>query len=188
MMPPRTVPASSLRCIGLLGFAAFAVALLLQLSIWPVFEFQRMSIRSEMKWKLLRGVPESDLLTFHFNPEAYADLEFEDGGKEVELDGAMHDIVRTERQANGDLVIHVVRDDAETALLAGLDQRVRRLQEGDASGQEQRRVITTSWPGFHDSVRSKTFVLKVFDRHFPEGTMGTGRTAEAADPGPPRRA
>lgn len=176
------------RGVLLAGSLAFAVSLVLQLSIWPVFEIQRRAVRSEMKWKLLRGVPESDLLIYRFSREVYAELEFEDGGKEVELKGIMHDIVRTLHEADGTVVIHVVRDDVETALLAGLDQRVRGIQERDTRGQEQRRALTALWAAYHESPGTRLLSMAPMDRWFHEPLARHGRTIDSADPGPPRGA
>lgn len=170
-----------------LGFLALSASVLLQLSIWPSFEVQRRAIRSEMKWKLLRGVPENDLLTFRFTAKELAELDFEDGGKEVVIGGAMHDIVRRTTEAGGIVVLHVIRDEAETALLAGLDRKVRGVQEHDERGQQQRRALVSMWPGFHENARPDMIFRRPTDRIFPEMVEAAGRAPGAVDPGPPRR-
>src|SRR6187455_1320589 len=117
MSASRTICPSISRWAALTAVVALVVTLALQLSIWPVFECQRYMIRSEMKAQLLRCVPQEDLVVFRFTQAEYAGLDFEDGGREIEVNGAMHDIVRTAPDAHGMILIQVVRDDAETALL-----------------------------------------------------------------------
>ena len=168
------------------GVAAFAVSLSLQLSIWPVFEYQRSRIRSEMKWKLLRAVPQEDLLTFRFTRAEYAGLVFHDKGKEVALHGVMHDIVRTVSEEGVMVRIDVVRDDAETALLAGLDRKVRAEQERDAKGEKERRLLSSVWAGFHELNVLGVVDLPAMDRHFHEVRPPCGRIADHAEHGPPR--
>lgn len=188
MPAPRTpLPALS-RWASWAGVAAFVISLSLQLSIWPVFEYERSRIRSEMKWKLLRSVPQEDLITFRFTRAAYVGLDFHDGGKEVALDGVMHDIVRTVADQGGMVRIEVVRDEAETELLAGLDSKVRAAQERDARGEHERRVLTSGWACFHESSAMGTFEPPVFDRYFHDLPPPCGRIADCADPGPPRMA
>ncbi len=176
------------RIAMLAGISAFVVALVLQLSIWPSFECQRYMIRSEMKSRLLRCVPQEDLVVFRFTPAEYADLDFEDGGRELELNGAMHDIVRTVCDADGMILVQVVRDEAETALLASLDKRVRKVQEADTRGHQQRRVLASMWAGFHEAVPVTIFRLPGTERIFPEERHRYGRVADGEDHGPPRRA
>jgi hypothetical protein len=164
----------------------FALSLGLQLSIWPVFEVQRMVIRASVKTQLVQGIPASDLLTFRFTEEQYGALEFEDEGREVELNGAMHDIVRTERCTEGRVEVQVVRDEAETALLGGLDRRVRAIQEDDAQGRQQRRVLVGMWPSFQEVPGERVFVLTASERRFAELRVSEGRSADVVEPGPPR--
>lgn len=170
-----------------LGACALLAAVVLQLSIWPVFEMQRRAIRSEMKWKLLRGVPESDLLTFRFTAAKVEELEFKDGGKEVVIGGVMHDIVRRTIGPDGIIALHVVRDEAETALLAGLDRRVRGIQEGDERGQQQRRVLVSMWPGFHEHAEPKVIFRRSTGRRYPPVIATAGGIRQGIEPGPPRR-
>lgn len=172
----------------LAGAGAFVVTLALQLSVWPTFECQRYMIRSEMKARMLLSVPQEELTVYRFTQAEFGDLDFEDGGHEVRLNGAMHDIVRIARDIDGTMLVQVVRDAAETALLADLDRRVRGLQEADTRGQEQRRLLTSMWPGFHEPLSTTTFDLPAMFRHFPEEQQGYHHTADTADPGPPRLA
>lgn len=176
----------SLWGIGLItGISALLVAMGLQLSIWPSFELERNAIRSAMRWSILRGVDPSALEMLRFTTTEYAQLRFEDEGKEVRVDGHIYDIVHT-TSAAGTVIIHAVRDEAETALLADLDRRVQQAQ--DDQGHCHRRMLIAAWAGFHEGPVERTIAITAQLRHFPDRSVAEGRTLGSIEPGPPRKA
>ena len=141
-----------------------------------------------MKHRLLAEIPVGDLSEFRFTPAEFENIEFEDGGKEMERDGFLYDLVRVERIADGSIVVHAIRDDRETKVLATLDALLGQLEENDKQGKDQRTDLVSSWAPYCEQVPTIVFFGVARDRGFPVLTCACGRSADAMEPSPPRAA
>ena len=141
-----------------------------------------------MKQRLLAELPVRDLSEFRFTPAEFENIDLKDGGRELERDGFLYDLVRIERIADGSIIVHALRDDRETKVLATLDGLLDQLEEKDNQGKDQRTHLVSSWAPFCELVPTMAFFSVARDRGFPELTFALGRTADAIEPGPPRAA
>ncbi len=74
----------------------------------------RTVIHAQVRAMVLNAVPADERLTYVCTPERYQAI-VRDDGKEIDVDGVMHDVIRLRTHA-GTIEIECVRDDAETAL------------------------------------------------------------------------
>jgi hypothetical protein len=74
----------------------------------------RAVIHAQVRTMVLHSVPVTDRVTYVCTQERYHAI-VRDDGKEIDVDGVMHDVIRTRTNA-GTVEIDCVRDDAETAL------------------------------------------------------------------------
>ncbi len=173
----------------LTGATLVLFAVLVQLSVGPVHLFERASIRKEMKQRLMVGLPSSELTIFRLTGTEFKDIDLEDDGREMEVDGLMYDIVRLQWEPDGIVVVEAVRDDAETQLMADLERLVQGQLVGDTRGQKQRVQLVSAWCTYHEAIGPNRFWLpSPKELGYAEVGMCTGRTIGAIDPGPPRRA
>ena len=172
----------------LMGCTLVLVAMVAQLSVWPVHSVQRRAIRHEMKDRILAGLPESALTRFRLCQAEYDAVDFVDGGRELRSEGVMYDIVRIYENAQGLIVIEAARDDKETELMADLGRLVQQRVDGDEQGQAQRQSVIGSWAPFCGAVVPlRVQAPPVIERWFGSSDPFTGRSATPIDPGPPRR-
>jgi hypothetical protein len=185
--PATAVGPKRLSLLGGAGLVLFAV--LVQLSVGPVHLVERTSIREDMKARLMAGLPHSELTVFHLTGAEFTNIDFEDDGREMEVDGVMYDIVRIHRGSANGVVVEAARDDAETKLMADLDRLVQGQLAGDTRGQEQRAQLVSAWCAFHEAIgRTSLRLPPPKELTYAASSECTGRTIGAIDPGPPRRA
>lgn len=90
------------------------------------FKVRQHSIRHEIKLKLIRSVPESELTILSFHPEAdeYKEVEWKEP-HEFRYRGRMYDISYQETDAQGVIHFHCINDTQEEELFAHLDEHVQ---------------------------------------------------------------
>jgi len=172
----------------LMGCALVLVSMLAQFSVWPVHSIQRRAIRHEMKDRILAGLPESALTKFRFTLSEYEQVDLVDGGRELCSEGVLYDIVRIYKNGQGFMVIEAARDDKETELMADLGRMVQRRVEADVQGRQQRERIIGSWAPYCGTIDALSIPSSpIAERCFGSIRQREGRSADAVDPGPPRR-
>ncbi|MBL0044443.1 MAG: hypothetical protein IPP33_08610 [Flavobacteriales bacterium] len=141
-----------------------------------------------MKHRLLAELPVRDLSEFRFTLAEFAHVDLRDGGKEMEWDGFRYDLVHVERTADGYIIIHALRDDRETQVLATLDDLLRQAEQSKHGAKEQRSRIVGSWAPFCERNTAITVEVRVADRSFPPLIFVKGRIVDPLDPTPPKSA
>lgn len=165
----------------------WCAAILLQLSLWPTFEWKRYQIREAVRGSILATLPPGELTTLSFTPEQFAGLTSMDDGREILLDGIVYDIVRMTEDHDGSIQVQAYRDDDETAELIDLDRLTGLLQGEDEDDQEQRVVTVGSWAPFHEWSTTISFRLSASARVFGLTCgMPIDRVIDV-EPAPPRK-
>lgn len=164
----------------------WCAAIMLQLSIWPTFEWKRYQVRETVHRKVLATLPPTALTTLSFSSEAFARLTLMDDGREIMLEGIAYDIVRTTEGHGGSIQVQVYRDDEETAELMDLDRLVALLQGEDDEDQEQRVRTVASWAPYHEWATVRHFQLSATARTFSLDACRPIDRVSDVEPGPPR--
>ena len=112
---------------------------------FPVFKWEQMQIRREIKQQIKNSIPGTELCSITFAKKCLAEIDWERQGKEFRYNGQMYDVIRTENKADS-VHYYCIKDTQETRLFAQLDEFVKKQMD-----------TTTS--STHNPVRN---LLKVF--------------------------
>ncbi|MHB1278563.1 MAG: hypothetical protein ACYC1Q_09195 [Bacteroidia bacterium] len=125
-----------------LSFLLLLVILFNMTGIFIVFKVHQTQVRREIKHKIKAGIPESDLHSFSFSTEDYAQLDWERKDIEFQWNGEMYDIVKSGIITDS---IHLlcVNDKQEKTLFAKLDELIQRKmeQESNQSNNPLRKLV-----------------------------------------------
>lgn len=88
-----------------------------------IFRWHQYGLRQEMKQAIKQGLPEDQLTHFRFSHDDYAQLDWEEDGREFRFNNRMYDVVRMHRSATY-VEVACVHDEQETRLFAQLDEWV----------------------------------------------------------------
>ena len=99
---------------------------------YPVFIKLQYQVRQEIKHRIKKGIPETELhkITFAQNEK----IDWVRDGKEFRLKGEMFDVVRKEI-LNGNTIYHCINDKEEKALFAILDELVKEQMQDEESSE-----------------------------------------------------
>ncbi|NVK26396.1 MAG: hypothetical protein HWE14_00060 [Flavobacteriia bacterium] len=110
---------------------AFVTALMLIqcFGVYPIFRTIRHNIQSEVKASIKAGIPEEDLVSFHFQA-IQGEIRWTKPSKEFSYQGEMYDVIRWE-VCEGDSVVYCFADVAESGLFARLNEMVNEQGYGN---------------------------------------------------------
>lgn len=165
----------------------WCAAILLQLSLWPAFEWKRYQVREAVRETILAALPPAALTSFFFSSEEFTRLVSMGEDREIRLDGIAYDIVHTMKVPGDSIQVMAYRDDAETADLIGFDALVGLLQGEDEDGQERRVLTVASWAPYHEWSTTMSFRSSASARVFGLTSCRPIDRVIDVEPGPPRK-
>lgn len=96
--------------------------------------FQQAQIRREIKTAIKQGIPDNELTIIEVSRKNSELLTWKDK-HEFWYQGALYDIVKTEKTSSGTVKYHCINDTKETVLFAHLDDLVKKSMDGKSKQQ-----------------------------------------------------
>lgn len=120
----------------LLAFILICIFLYNQAGYLIAFKLRQQEIRSEMKSRIKRNVPEQELTAIRIEAGNESALDWEKEDKEFEYKGNLFDVVRKE-SVKGATIYYCINDAQEEKLFDDLDEHVRRHMNDTPVNEKQ---------------------------------------------------
>jgi hypothetical protein len=123
-------------------FASFFILVFLYTLVgyYPIFLFQQNNIKKEIKKRIKQTVPESELQVLVFNQGTISQINWVDEN-EFLFKGNLYDIVRFEKNQNGETVYYCINDNQEKKLFASLDKLIQNAFEGKTNSEKTHNPV-----------------------------------------------
>jgi hypothetical protein len=108
---------------------------------YVVYRVHSFRIKKEIKRKIKRSVPQSELTVFTFSKGESEDLIWIEN-HEFRLDGKMYDVVRKETK-NNSITYHCINDTQEEVLFTNLDRHTKQFTDIQNSGDQHSKELIT---------------------------------------------
>lgn len=126
------------------AFSIFLLSIFLfeMVGHYPLFKYAQYKIQKEIKGRLKKSVPDSELFVIAIPADKVNELDWKREGKEFRYKGTMYDIVKSENKGD-EMIYHCVNDKQETQLFAQLEELVNQHIDSGKSpfGKTTKRIL-----------------------------------------------